>query len=183
MKPTQIKAAIAFVIFILIFSVTHFAKFPGSVEYFKEITNDQPLLDLKPEFSPDGVYERLEGFGDKGREAYLKLVPTIDLIFPISAFIFFLMLGRLAAEKHGQPLYARFYWTLPSIYLLMDFLENTFIVLVLIKYPERLEGVASIIGFISVTKRVFMIASMGLPLVLFSLTLFQRGHIRPVKKL
>src|SRR5690554_6577932 len=89
MKSTKSKAAIAFVAFILVFSITHFAKFPGSVEYFKEITNDQPLLDLKPEFSKSGVYERLESFGNEGRTAYLQLLPTIDLIFPISAFIFF----------------------------------------------------------------------------------------------
>lgn len=185
MKSTQSKAAFAFVIFILIFSVTHFATFPGSVEYFKEITNNQPLLDLKPEFSPRGVYERLEDFGNEGRAAYLKLIPTIDLIFPICAFIFFLMFGRLAAEKYGQPIYSRYYWTLPSIYLLMDFMENAFIVLLLVKYPERLDSIASVLGFISVTKRIFMIISIGFPLALFSLSLlrnWRQPHVLPAKK-
>jgi|SRR5690554_346906 len=185
MKSTKSKAAIAFVAFILVFSITHFAKFPGSVEYFKEITNDQPLLDLKPEFSKSGVYERLESFGNEGRTAYLQLLPTIDLIFPISAFIFFLMLGRLAAERYDQPFCSRFYWAVPSLYLLMDFLENAFIVLMLIKYPERLDSVASMLGFITVIKRILMIFSIGSPLILLSFAWFRnvrQSHTPPTRK-
>lgn len=179
MKSTRLKAATAFIFFTLIFSVTHFATFPGSVEHFKEVANNQPLLDLKPEFSIQGVYERLDSFGNEGRAAYLKLIPTIDLIFPLSAFMFFLMFGRLSAEKYRHALYGRYYWTLPSIYLFMDFLENAFIVLILIKYPERLDGVASVLGFISVTKRIFMIISIVLPLALLSIASFRnwRKHL------
>lgn len=173
MKSPQGKVAVAFVIFIMIFSVTHFGTFPGSVKYFKEITNNQPLLDLKPEFSTVGVYDRLESFGEDGRTAYLQLVPTIDLVFPLSAFILFLMLGRWAAEKHSQRFYSRHYWTLPTAYLLMDFLENTLIFLILIRYPERLDTVASGLGFISVIKRILMISSIGIPLVLLSLASFR----------
>lgn len=174
MISTQSKTAAAFVLLILVFSVTHFATFPGSVEYFNEAAHNQALLDLKPEFSADKVYERLDNFGNDGRAAYLKLVPTIDLIFPISAFIFFLIFGRLAAEKYGHSLYSRYYWILPSTYLLMDFLENAFVVLLLLNYPERLDVIASVLGFISVTKRVFMIISFGLPLLLLSLVTLRR---------
>lgn len=81
MKSTKSKALIGFVLFILVFGFTHFATFPGSLKYFKEVTNDQQLLDLEPEFSTHGVYERLESFGADGRAAYLKLVPNID--FPV----------------------------------------------------------------------------------------------------
>lgn len=174
MKSTKVKALVSFVVFILIFGVTHFATFPGSLEHFKKVTNDQQLLDLKPEFSTQGVYERLGSFGEEGRAAYLMLVPTIDIIFPICAFIFFLMLGQLARENYRQALYSRSYWILPSIYLLMDFLENTLVVLMLVNYPERMDSVASVLGFISVTKRIFMILSLCVPLLLLLLVTFQR---------
>lgn len=184
MKSTKSRALISFVVFILVFGITHFAAFPGSVEHFKDVTNDQKLLDLKPEFSAHGVYDRLDAFGDDGRAAYLKLIPTIDIIFPICAFIFFLMLGQLAKEDYPQSLYARYYWTLPSTYLLMDFIENSLVVLMLVNYPERMDSVASVLGFISVTKRVFMILSFGIPLLLLLFVTIQhwrKAHTRTDK--
>lgn len=160
---TQYKTAAAFLFFAVIFGVTHFGIFPGSVEYFKQVTDNQSLLDLKPEFSAEKVYERLDSFGEEGRAAYLKLIPTIDLIFPISTFIFLLMFGRLAAEKHQRFLYSRYYWVLPSIYILMDFIENLFVALLLVNYPNQLL-IASPLGMISVAKRIFMITSFVIPL-------------------
>jgi hypothetical protein len=181
MKSTQTKTVISFILFVLIFGVTHFAVFPGSVEYFKQVTNDQPLLDLKPEFSTQGVYERLHNLGDDGRAAYLKLVPAIDLIFPLSAFIFFLMLCRLSAEKYPHAAYARFYWVVPLFYLLMDFMENAFVVLILVNYPNQLEPISSVVGFISVTKRVFMILSIAVPLIIILFAAIRNRNLSTTK--
>lgn len=169
MTVTRNQTIIAFLLFILVFVITHFSTFPGSVEYFKEVTNNQMLLDLHPEFSVSKVYERLNGFGEEGRTAYLKLVPTIDLIFPVSAFIFLLLFGQLATQKFNIFVYSSFYWVLPAMYLLLDFLENISIVLILINYPDQIEILAGSLGFISVAKRIFMSASFMVPSCLLAL--------------
>lgn len=178
MKSIENKIIISFFIFILIFFITHFTYFPGSLPYFEAAANHQSLLDLKPEFSLDGVYQRLESFGEPGRQAYLKLIPTIDIIFPLSAFLFLLMLGGLAAEKYRHPLFQSYYWVMSVVYLVADFLENSLIVTLLLQYPQQLYYPASLLGYISLVKRVFMMLSLLVPLFIILLARFRAYKMR-----
>lgn len=179
MKISNRTIGITFFVFLSIFLITHFVNFPGSVAYFKEVTNQKPLLDLQPEFSTEGVYDRLKSFGEDGRAAYLKLIPTIDFIFPLSAFLFLLILGRFAADKFKHPKYSRYYWMLPSSYLFMDFLENAIIIIILMNYPQQLNLPASLLGYISVTKRVLMISALLIPLIVLLLAALRnrKSHV------
>ena len=150
----------------LVFSITHFAVFPGSLAYFKQVTHGQKILDLEPAFDTAAVYQRLDAFGEEGRKAYLKIMTTIDTIFPLSAFGFLFMFGRLASEMVKAKIYVRFYWVIPALYLFMDFTENLSIATILFNYPTQLAFLSSILGYISVTKRTSMLISLFLPLII-----------------
>jgi len=151
---------------LLVFGVTHFAVFPGSLAYFKQVTRGQHILDLKPEFTTAAVYKRLDAFGEEGRQAYLQTMKTIDTIFPLSVFGFLFMFGRLASQKINTNLYARFYWVIPALYLSMDFTENIAIITLISNYPTQLTFISSILGYISVTKRVSMLISLFTPILI-----------------
>lgn len=163
---TQTKSWLAFVFFVLVFTTTHFVTFPGSLAHFHQTTQNQQLLDLQPEFSSAAVYQRVEALGEHGRAAYLTTMLTIDTIFPLSAFIFFYFWGKLAAEKTTFKPYITYFWVLPTLYLTADLTENISIMTILLNYPAELPFIPSVLGYISILKRVSMLMALFVPLML-----------------
>lgn len=154
----------AFLIFLTIFVVTHVIKFPGTVPYLMDITGNQPILDLKASFSSAETYQRLEAFGDLGRRMYLRTMLTVDLVFPLSAFAFLFLLATLASEKlKFGGLVRRVLVVLPAAYLALDFFENMTVVVLLLKFPDQLEFLASNIGYLTVGKRLAMYGALLIP--------------------
>jgi len=96
---TKKKTLAAFLFFIAIFGSTHFLDFPGSLSHLNTVSNGQKILDLKPAFTTDEVYQRLDAFGEEGRQATLQTMITIDTIFPLSAFIFFSCLAGVLKKR------------------------------------------------------------------------------------
>ena len=96
---------------------------------------------------------------------------TVDLIFPIAVFIFFLLLarytsGRLAlGRRTGRALVA-----LPFAYVALDLLENVLIFIILSIYPDRLELLASLIGYVTTAKRIAMLGALLIPLALLAIS-------------
>jgi hypothetical protein len=75
---------IALAIAVTAFVVTHFLPIPGSVHEVLRATGGQLILDLKPSYSAEEVYERLMAFGDNGRAMYRRMMLSTDVIFPLS---------------------------------------------------------------------------------------------------
>ncbi len=97
---TRLKSVIAyFIILLSIFIVTHLLKFPGSVAYLMDITHGQKMLDNKASFSSGETYQRLETFGEPGRKMYMQTILTVDLIFPISMFLFLFSFSKYTSER------------------------------------------------------------------------------------
>lgn len=159
------RTALAFVVLLIVFGITHFAAFPGSLAYFKQVTEGQKILDLKPEFDSASVYQRLESFGEEGRQAYLRLTATTDIVFPLSAFIFLLFLGQLARSKIKGGTYAEYYWLLPLLYFLVDLIENVSAAILVLNYPEQISVIPSVLGYISVVKRLSMALAFLIPVL------------------
>lgn len=168
---TRLKSLIAaFVFFSVVFVGTHVAKFPGSLSHLMMVTHDQPILDLKASFSSAETYQRLEAFGEVGRGAYVTTMLTIDTIFPISAFLFLFMLARYTTERlNVRPKQAWALWGVSIAYLAFDFLENVTVAVLLANFPERLDFLASNIGFLTMGKRIAMTGAFILPVALLSI--------------
>lgn len=162
---------IAFALFLTIFITTHFAKFPGSLAYLMEVTQGQPILDLKASFTSAETYGRLEEFGEVGRAMYMRTMLTIDTIFPISAFAFLFLLGKFVGQRTSiKPFLAVALLSLPIGYVALDFLENLSIVAILYNYPARLDFLGANIGYLTIGKRASMFAALLVPLLLFAFT-------------
>lgn len=175
----QRKTALAFVVLLIVFGITHFATFPGSLAYFKQVTGGKKILDLEPEFDSASVYQRLESFGEEGRQAYLQLTTISDIVFPLSAFIFLLFLGQLARSKIKGGTYAEYYWLLPLLYFLADLMENVSAAILVLNYPEQMGVIPSVLGYISVVKRLSMALAFFVPtlIIIYAAWPFRPGKI------
>ena len=160
---------LAFLVVLSIFFATHLIKFPGSVAYLMEITEGQKTFDLQGSFSNTETYDRLEAFGSFGRHTYIRTMLTVDLIFPISMFIFLILLAKYTSQQlRMKPLLAKSLRSFSIAYLALDFLENVSIFILLINFPNRLEFLGSYIGYITLGKRISMMGALFLPAGLFS---------------
>lgn len=155
---------IAFSAVVVVFVITHALKFPGSLAYLMEATGGQKILDMQASFSSAETYRRLEAMGELGRRMYLRTVLTIDLVFPLTVFVFFSVLARFTTEKLGlRPALSKALHVMPWAYLVLDFIENAIVLALLWHFPERLELLGGVIGYFTRGKRIAMMVSMFLP--------------------
>lgn len=130
------------------------------------------ILDLQPAFSAEGVYQRLTSFGEAGREAYLRMMLSMDMLFPLVFTAFLTLLALYAVGKRPPPPSVKLsLLLLPMGYLIPDLSENLSIAWLIQEYPNRHDGLASALGYITALKRVCMYAALFLPLMLLSLSL------------
>jgi hypothetical protein len=95
----------------------------------------------------------------------------VDLVFPVSVFVFLLLLARFVSEQARLRGVLKVALQLfPIAYVLLDFLENASVLLMLKHYPERLEFLAGAVGYLTRGKRVSMMAAMLLPVILWLVT-------------
>ncbi len=110
------------------------------------------------------TYERLSEMGDIGRALYMRLIVTIDIVFPLVMLAFLLIFARFAAQGAELRVWASRLLALPPLlYFGLDLLENASVLAMLIEYPERLDGVASIIGALTRGKRIAMLVAFLAP--------------------
>lgn len=157
--------ALAFFILLVTFAVTHLLNFPGSLAHFKEATGGQKILDMRASSSAAETYERLSAMGETGRALYLRLIVTIDIVFPLAMLAFLLTFAWFAAQRADLPAWGRRALSAaPLLYFGLDLLENASALAMLLQYPDRLEGIASIIGYLTRGKRAFMVVAFLAPL-------------------
>ena len=164
--------ALAFFILLVTFAVTHLGHFPGSLAHFLEATGGQKILDMRASSSAAETYERLSAMGEAGRGLYLRLIVTIDIVFPLAMLAFLLMFGRFAAQRADLPTWASRAMSLPPLlYFGLDLLENISVLAMLLEYPGRLEGVAAMIGYLTRGKRMSMMVALLGPVVVLLVSL------------
>lgn len=111
--------------------------FPAA-ELRYDITGNIGVPDLQFGLTPDRLYEIFEAYGPDGRRFYFWAEIFADGIYPLvynafSILLLSLVLKRLQVENSGWRLLNL--W--PLLTLLFDYLENFFILKVLIRFPEH----------------------------------------------
>ncbi len=165
----------AFTLAFAAFAATHLSSIPGSVRSLTAAMGGQPILDMKPSFSSDEVYQRLTGFGEAGRAAYRSTVLTTDVIFPLCVFVFLYILARYTADRlnlsdgHRSLLLG-----VPIAYFVSDMTENVAILALLSSYPDRQDLIGATIGYVTMVKRVAQGAAVFVPILLLVALRFRR---------
>jgi hypothetical protein len=155
---------------------------PLGVARLRDMTDGVGILDLERGYSPERAYEILTAQGETGRAFYLGSIIPLDFLFPLTYTLFYLtantfILQRLFADS--SPL--RKLSLLPLVAGLADYVENIFILVLLLGYPTRRDFVAILANTLTVTKGLFMVASMLL-LVVGLLALLIKALVARVRR-
>jgi hypothetical protein len=118
----------------------------------KQLSSGLGVPDLLQGFTAADLYTRLEAFGNEGRRVYLR-AELVDLVYPLVYGFFFAFLIALPARRllrDASP------WRLlclaPLAATLLDYLENACFFAILLRWPARLDAVASLAGIFNVGK-------------------------------
>lgn len=168
---------------LLVVIAVHFLQFPGSVPDFNRASGGGILLDASPAFTPDGIYERLAGYGEEGRRNYSLRNVTIDVLLPLSVLPFLLLLSRRAFARYSPATVMRgFVLSLPVVYVVFDLLENASVLVLLANYPERMNVLAASLPYTTLVKRAASLLALGVPLVMLGLEFIRRKQLLGVRR-
>jgi hypothetical protein len=110
-------------------------------------------LDTLTTYTPEQAYNLISSYGDQGRQSYMIIELTLDLIYPlITASLFgFVFLYTFRRGFPGST------WTdklalIPLGVLLADYFENACVIIMLTNYPRQLPFVAWISNIFTITK-------------------------------
>src|SRR5688500_4743139 len=95
-------------------------------------------LDLRVAYTPAEAYAALAAYGDEGRQLYLLIELTVDLIYPLAYAVVFSLtivfcLRQVLPANHTLQRAA----LLPWVAMLADYVENAGISWMLLNYPNR----------------------------------------------
>lgn len=175
--PSGRRVIVALAGALTVFALTHLLPLPGTVQGVMSRNGGQTILDLQPQFTADGVYQRLADFGEDGRDAYFRMMLSMDILFPLAFTTFLVLWARYVVSRADPgPSLRRLLPLLPLGYLIADVAENLSIAWLIQAYPSRHDGLAGVLGYMTVVKRVCMIAALfsSLALTAWSLAIGQR---------
>ncbi len=126
---------------------------------------DVEPLDLQPFYTAHGAYTIIATYSPEILHNYMLAEVSLDVIYPLIystlfAFIIFLLFKNATLAQ------------VPFLIFLADLAENTGIVLLLYNYPERLNTLATITGFLTTLKWSLVAAVVVLILVGLAKKLF-----------
>ncbi len=110
---------------------------------------------------PDRIYEMAEGYGEEGRRAYIKVWLTYDLLWPFVYTVFFLVcINLLWGYVHGAKGSRLCAVAVPP--LILDYVENVIAIILMARYPVRMDGVAWVLTFATGLKWIGMGVVFGM---------------------
>jgi hypothetical protein len=114
-------------------------------------------------YTPDGLIQQAEAYGQAGRAAYVRARWTFDLAFPL-VYGFFLATSISWALRKVAPVGSA--WQrlnlLPVAAVAFDYLENTATSLVMARYPAGTPLAAGLAPWMTLLKWVFVYGSFGI---------------------
>ena len=138
---------VLFVIYAIYYSVFFYADVPFGLSKIKPYAGNASILDVEMYYTPVQAYQRLAIFGEQGRAIYIKILMG-DLVYPALVGSF-LSVAITLVFRYAVP--TNSVWQklnlLPLVNMAADYLENIFIITLLINYPTQLNLVAAFAGF------------------------------------
>lgn len=116
-------------------------------------------------YSADVFYQNLEIQGTQGRAGYLQL-HAIDYLFITQFYLLFSLLIANLLRKVNASKKIAFLCLVPLFAALMDLLENIFIDISILLYPQKIGFMGSAAGFFTLLKISSLYISFTLILVL-----------------
>lgn len=161
-KTSGSLALAALVLFVAFTAVV----LPRQAAQAEQVSGDAGSPDSSFFYSANDLYNWAEMYGEQGRRAYVRARLTFDVVWPLVYTLFLVTalswLMRRAFPQHR--LWSRSNLA-PLLGMLFDFLENGAAALVMARYPQTTPIVASLAGFLTALKWLFVYGSFVLLLV------------------
>ena len=136
---------------------------PGQTARSEANTGDAGSPDMSFYYSTDDLYHMAEVYGEQGREAYVRVRFTFDLIWPL---VYTLFLGTAISWVYGKAFTSDSRWQranlVPVLGALFDYLENLSTSVVMLRYPDRTAVVDSLAPVFTSVKWVLVAGSFVL---------------------
>ena len=151
-KKGCIVISIVFIVFIVIV-------LPVISKLTESVTHTSFSPDTAIFYSTNEFYEAMEIYGKAGRDFYVLLRWTFDVIWPLVYFSFLIsVLGHLT---RNHPKERRLLILLiPLVSVIFDFFENTFATLNVVIYPSKIEFLIVLLQGMSLMKWFFIVLAM-----------------------
>ncbi len=159
------RTVLIFLVLFLVFEIAVLPLAAGRIQELSAAPNGGPL-DLTLGLSPADTYARLTDYGTNGRQFYLIVELTVDLLFPITYGLFFSLTLALIFQRAYTAGSGMHRWiVVPLVGMVCDFLENAGIITMLLAYPAQLDFVAVYTRIMTLLKWGCTIASVVLIIV------------------
>lgn len=159
----------AFVIFAIVFVGTHFFEIPRSSTSVTKALNGLEIFDKKPSYTSNEVYSRIERFPEHGRALYKQFTYTIDILFPVTLFVFLFLLAQFAIKRASHSRTSAFFvMIIPALWLSLDVIENAIVFNLLNNFPQKNLALAGSLGYVTITKFVLLLLSILTPTLLIT---------------
>jgi hypothetical protein len=158
------RRALASVVVFLVFSATVLPWQAGIARAYSEGVGSP---DSSFFYTRDQLYAFAEAFGADGRSSYVLARVTFDVVWPlVYGAMLVLVIGWLLQRSTDFGAPPRFLVLLPVIAVLADYAENTCTAIVMARWPETTDVLASLAGVFTATKwTTLSLAFLAVPIV------------------
>jgi len=144
-------------VFAAMFLILTVLVFPAVVGRLETLSGGVGPLDVELSFTVREAYARIEAYGPEGRRLYALVEATIDVAFPlVTASLLSLTSLFLLRQARLDSRVLRRLSLVPAGALMADLLENTGLVVLLLAFPTRLDGIARATSFVVSAKWVLV---------------------------
>lgn len=126
--PRLIILSIIFVLFVL-------TALPATNNYLVKETGEFRAPDTSLIYSPEDLYQMAKNYGLAGRDAYIQLRWTFDIIWPILYTLFLVLWTKKLLEYRPNNKITKYLFVVPLVGMTFDFLENIGATIVMFRYP------------------------------------------------
>lgn len=173
----------AFVIFgvmaVSLVLTVNFADLAWTLPGFQHLTQGAGILDMERHYDADTAYRILGAQGETGRAHYLQSIWTLDVAIPVLVSLWLAIGIALATRKANLARTGLAYLDLlPVAAGSVDLLENSGISLLLMQYPNRLDLIANVTGYLTTLKHGLYTASIATLLLVWVMAVARSNNGR-----
>lgn len=114
-------------------------------------------------YTAEDLYRLAEAYGEQGREAYVRVRYTFDVVWPL---VYALFLCTAISWLFGRVFDEGSWWQrtnlMPLLGVLFDYLENLSTSTVMLRYPQPTPAAATLAPLFTMIKWAFVLGSFGL---------------------
>jgi len=126
----------------------------GFIPAISQLSQGFDIPDNTFNYTPEYLYRVFSIYGEEGQGLYRSFLLLLDFIYPVLfAFTISILLAYLFERLIPK---ARFLYLSPFVALLLDYLENIFMVTLLLNYPAKLIALARITSVITTLKLILV---------------------------